>query len=241
RPWHWPTRRSRRRVSRPRSPSGRPTRRRRTADPYPPPRASTWSSSAPANSTAWPASPSTAPATSPRSSGPRRTRRGPRSSRTPATPSTSLSSAAWSPTSPTSTSTPPCRSPTPSASTASCRPEEHRARAKAPAAPRPSVAIALFGRMVADVADINVDAAVQVAHALSVHRVDNESDYYTAVDDENTDDETGAGMIGTVDFNSATLYRYAALGVHQLAATLGEGLRDDEPRTEPVRRAVEAF
>jgi CRISPR system Cascade subunit CasC len=95
--------------------------------------------------------------------------------------------------------------------------------------------------MVADAADFNVDAAVQVAHAISVHRVDNESDYYTAVDDENTEEETGAGMIGTVDFNSATLYRYAALGVHQLAANLGQGLREDEPRTEPVRRAVEAF
>ncbi|MFC5200582.1 type I-E CRISPR-associated protein Cas7/Cse4/CasC [Streptomyces kaempferi] len=106
---------------------------------------------------------------------------------------------------------------------------------------RHSVDIALFGRMVADAADINVDAAVQVAHAIGVHRVENESDYFTAVDDENTDAETGAGMIGTVEFNSATLYRYAALGVHQLAANLGQGLRDDEPRTEPVRRAVEAF
>ncbi|WP_282703927.1 type I-E CRISPR-associated protein Cas7/Cse4/CasC [Streptomyces sp. CC219B] len=125
--------------------------------------------------------------------------------------------------------------------TAFLKTKENKARAKELADTRHSVDIALFGRMVADVADINVDAAVQVAHALSVHRVDNESDYYTAVDDENTDEETGAGMIGTVDFNSATLYRYAALGVHQLAANLGQGLREDEPRTEPVRRAVEAF
>ncbi|WP_432157532.1 type I-E CRISPR-associated protein Cas7/Cse4/CasC [Streptomyces sp. bgisy153] len=125
--------------------------------------------------------------------------------------------------------------------TAFWKSKENKARAKDLADTRHSVDIALFGRMVADVADINVDAAVQVAHALSVHRVDNESDYYTAVDDENTDEETGAGMIGTVDFNSATLYRYAALGVHQLAANLGQGLREDEPATEPVRRAVEAF
>ncbi|MFF9527473.1 type I-E CRISPR-associated protein Cas7/Cse4/CasC [Streptomyces achromogenes] len=125
--------------------------------------------------------------------------------------------------------------------TAFLKSKENKARARELADMRHSVDIALFGRMVADVADINVDAAVQVAHALSVHRVDNESDYYTAVDDENTDEETGAGMIGTVDFNSATLYRYAALGVHQLAANLGQGLREDEPRTEPVRRAVEAF
>ncbi|WP_328380660.1 type I-E CRISPR-associated protein Cas7/Cse4/CasC (plasmid) [Streptomyces sp. NBC_00440] len=117
----------------------------------------------------------------------------------------------------------------------------NKARAKEIADTRHSVDIALFGRMVADSADFNVDAAVQVAHAISVHRVENESDYYTAVDDENTEAETGAGMIGTVDFNSATLYRYAALSVHQLAENLGEGLRDDEERTTPVRRAVEAF
>ncbi|MFF3305436.1 type I-E CRISPR-associated protein Cas7/Cse4/CasC [Streptomyces sp. NPDC002908] len=119
--------------------------------------------------------------------------------------------------------------------------KETKAKAKEIADTHHSVDIALFGRMVADAADFNVDAAVQVAHAISVHRVENESDYYTAVDDENTDEETGAGMIGTVDFNSSTLYRYAALGVHQLAANLGEGLRDDEPLTTPVRRAVEAF
>ncbi|MET9724483.1 type I-E CRISPR-associated protein Cas7/Cse4/CasC [Streptomyces zaomyceticus] len=119
--------------------------------------------------------------------------------------------------------------------------KKNKDRAKALADSRHSVDIALFGRMVADVTDINVDAAVQVAHAISVHRVDNESDYYTAVDDRNTDAEPGAGMIGTVDFNSATLYRYAALGVHQLADTLGQGLREDESLTTPVRRAVEAF
>ncbi|GAB2925575.1 type I-E CRISPR-associated protein Cas7/Cse4/CasC [Streptomyces heilongjiangensis] len=125
--------------------------------------------------------------------------------------------------------------------TAYLKDKANKARAKQIADTRHSVDIALFGRMVADSADFNVDAATQVAHAISVHRVDNESDYYTAVDDENTDAETGAGMIGTVDFNSATLYRYAALSVHQLAANLGEGLREDEPVTTPVRRAVEAF
>ncbi|MGW6771663.1 type I-E CRISPR-associated protein Cas7/Cse4/CasC [Streptomyces sp. NPDC055037] len=119
--------------------------------------------------------------------------------------------------------------------------KDNKAHAREVADTRHSVDIALFGRMVADSADFNVDAAVQVAHAISVHRVDNESDYYTAVDDENTEAESGAGMIGTVDFNSATLYRYAALGVHQLAKNLGEGLREEEPRTAPVRRAVEAF
>ncbi|MDH6521982.1 CRISPR system Cascade subunit CasC [Streptomyces sp. SAI-135] len=125
--------------------------------------------------------------------------------------------------------------------TAFFKEKKNKDRAKDLADSRHSVDIALFGRMVADAADFNVDAAVQVAHAISVHRVETESDYYTAVDDENTEEETGAGMIGTIDFNSATLYRYAALGVHQLAANLGHGLREDEPRTEPVRRALEAF
>lgn len=97
-----------------------------------------------------------------------------------------------------------------------------------------SVDVALFGRMVADVSDLNVDAAAQVAHAISVHPVDNEYDYFTAVDDQKEDvDETGAGMIGTVEFNSATLYRYATVDVDRLRDNLGDG-----PAT---RRAVEAF
>lgn len=97
-----------------------------------------------------------------------------------------------------------------------------------------SIDIAMFGRMVADASDINVDAAVQVAHAISVHPVDNEFDYYTAVDDRKLDaQETGAGMIGTIEFNSATLYRYATIDVNQLHETLGD--------TAATTRAVEAF
>jgi CRISPR-associated protein, Cse4 family len=97
-----------------------------------------------------------------------------------------------------------------------------------------SVDVALFGRMVADVSDLNVDAAVQVAHAISVHQVENEFDYYTAVDDRKEgEEETGAGMIGTVEFNSATLYRYATVDVDRLRENLGDG--------PAVRRAVEAF
>ncbi|AUI60420.1 type I-E CRISPR-associated protein Cas7/Cse4/CasC [Amycolatopsis sp. BJA-103] len=96
-----------------------------------------------------------------------------------------------------------------------------------------SVDVALFGRMVADQADINVDAAAQVAHAISVHPVETEFDYFTAVDDLNSDEETGAGMIGTVEFNSSTLYRYATVDVNRLADNLG-----DKAATQ---RAVQAF
>lgn len=96
------------------------------------------------------------------------------------------------------------------------------------------VDVALFGRMVADAADLNVDAAVQVAHAISTHAVETEFDYYTAVDDENERaEESGAGMIGTIEFASSTLYRYAAVDLAQLRMNLG----DDDM----VGRAVEAF
>lgn len=118
--------------------------------------------------------------------------------------------------------------------------KENKARAKQLVLTEHSVDIALFGRMVADSTDLNVDAAAQVAHALSVHTVEVESDYYTAVDDKNTNAETGAGMIGTVDFNSATLYRYAALDVNRLQENLGVG-HDDARPAEPTRRAVVAF
>lgn len=87
---------------------------------------------------------------------------------------------------------------------------------------RHGVDVSLFGRMVADAANLNVDAAVQVAHALSTHAVDNEFDYYTAVDDKNPEEETGAGMIGTVEFNSSTLYRFATVHVDGLRANLGD-------------------
>lgn len=93
--------------------------------------------------------------------------------------------------------------------------------------------LALFGRMVANTPNLNVDAACQVAHALSTHTVTNEFDYYTAVDDENQEGETGAGMIGTVEFNSATLYRYATVSVGALYENLGDA--------EATGRAVEAF
>ncbi|MFC0601005.1 type I-E CRISPR-associated protein Cas7/Cse4/CasC [Streptomyces palmae] len=119
--------------------------------------------------------------------------------------------------------------------------KEQKARARNAVDTRHSVDIALFGRMVADSADLNVEAATQVAHALSVHRTDIESDYYTAVDDRSGDSESGAGMIGTVDFNSATLYRYAAVDVDELQRNLGVGLKENEPPTTPVSKAVTAF
>lgn len=81
--------------------------------------------------------------------------------------------------------------------------------------------LALFGRMLADLPDKNVDGATQVAHAISTHAVDIEWDFFTAVDDLNLREDTGAGMMGTVDFDSSTLYRYANVDMHQLTKNLG--------------------
>lgn len=87
-----------------------------------------------------------------------------------------------------------------------------------------SVDLALFGRMVAEVSDLSVDASCQVAHAISTHEVGTEFDFFTAVDDTKDaaeDEDAGAGMMGTVEFNSATLYRYATINVTELAQQLG--------------------
>ena len=94
--------------------------------------------------------------------------------------------------------------------------------------------LALFGRMLADLPDKNVDAASQVAHAISTNRVSMEFDYYTAVDDLKADDVPGADMIGTVGFNSACFYRYANVDTSQLVKNLGKDV-------ELTRQTVDAF
>ncbi|MDO4255515.1 MAG: type I-E CRISPR-associated protein Cas7/Cse4/CasC [Kocuria sp.] len=97
-----------------------------------------------------------------------------------------------------------------------------------------AIDVALFGRMVANNATLNVDAAVQVAHALGVHAAAPDFDFYTAVDDlQRQDEETGAGMIGTVEMMSSTFYRYATINVDQLIQNLGS--------VEAAVRSVQAF
>lgn len=87
-----------------------------------------------------------------------------------------------------------------------------------------AVDVALFGRMLADMPEKNQDAACQVAHAISTHAVEREFDFYTAVDDLKPDDTAGADMMGTVEFNSACFYRYAAIDVEKLRHNLqGDG------------------
>ena len=99
-----------------------------------------------------------------------------------------------------------------------------------------AVDIALFGRMVADDTDLNIDAACQVAHAISTHAAENEYDFFTAVDDEKNrseEEDAGAGMMGTVEFSSATMYRYATVNLDMLVENLGDG--------DAALRALEVF
>lgn len=104
-----------------------------------------------------------------------------------------------------------------------------------------SIDIALFGRMIADSADLNVDASSQVAHAISVHPVETEFDYFTAVDDINPEEESGAGMIGTVEFNSSTLYRYATVNLNGLLANLGDAAATVKATEAFVRAFIESM
>jgi len=97
-----------------------------------------------------------------------------------------------------------------------------------------SADIGLFGRMVTSAHFDNIDAACQVAHAISTNKVGVEFDFYTAVDDRQPEAETGAGMMGTVEFNSACFYRYANLDCAQLKKNLG----DDKALAQ---KSVEAF
>ena len=101
------------------------------------------------------------------------------------------------------------------------------------------IEIALFGRMLADAPDFNVDAACQVAHALSVHGTEPDFDYYTAVDDvvRSAGDSTGASMIGTIEMASSTLYRYANINLDALITNLG----DTSASVEATLAFVRAF
>ncbi len=99
----------------------------------------------------------------------------------------------------------------------------------------PSIDMALFGRMVASDPSLNYDAAAMVAHAISTHKVQTEFDYFTAVDDMSPEDNSGAGHLGTVEYNSSTLYRYASVNVLELAKNLGEDT------SLAVRNFAEAF
>ena len=100
--------------------------------------------------------------------------------------------------------------------------------------------IALFGRMVTSDAFRDVEASMQVAHAISTNKVSVESDYFTAMDDMlsgSSMDELGAAMIGDVDFNSSCYYVYTSVDTDALA----ENLKYADNADEIVRKAIPAL
>ena len=83
--------------------------------------------------------------------------------------------------------------------------------------------IALFGRMLADAPAYNREAAAQVAHAITTHRVTVEDDYYTAVDDlKRPSEDAGAGFLGEAAFGSGVFYLYLCIDRRLLTRNLGD-------------------
>ena len=86
-----------------------------------------------------------------------------------------------------------------------------------------AVDIALFGRMLASSPEFNVEAACQVAHAISVHQVSVEDDFFTAIDDlnEQYSNDRGSSHIGETGFAAALFYSYVCINKTQLIENLG--------------------
>ncbi len=78
------------------------------------------------------------------------------------------------------------------------------------------------------------------SHALSTHKVDNEIDFFTAVDDLNPVDDSGSGHMGITEFNSATYYRYAAVNLSMLADKDHLASMTTEERREVIAAFIQA-
>jgi len=81
--------------------------------------------------------------------------------------------------------------------------------------------IAMFGRMLASSPTFNTEASAQVAHAISVHKVAVEDDFFTAVDDLNKGEkDLGAGHMGETEFAAGLFYLYACIDRNLLLKNL---------------------
>ncbi|EMJ96369.1 type I-E CRISPR-associated protein Cas7/Cse4/CasC [Leptospira alstonii] len=78
-------------------------------------------------------------------------------------------------------------------------------------------------------------AAVQVAHAITVHKVAVEDDFFTAVDDLNSGTEDrGAGHMGDVEFGAGLFYLYICVNREQLL----QNLNGDEDLAKRTSKAL---
>lgn len=98
------------------------------------------------------------------------------------------------------------------------------------------VDIAMFGRMVANDKSFDCEAAVQVAHSFTVHKAIVEEDYFTAVDDLNDEDESGAGHLGETSFGAGLFYNYICIDFELLVKNLGS----EELAHTAVKKLLEA-
>jgi CRISPR system Cascade subunit CasC len=97
--------------------------------------------------------------------------------------------------------------------------------------------IAMFGRMLADNPDYNREAAVQVAHAITTHKVAVEDDYYVAVDDLKTaTEDAGAGFLGEAGFAAGLFYLYICVDT----ALLKHNLSDESLAATAIASLVRA-
>lgn len=80
---------------------------------------------------------------------------------------------------------------------------------------------AIFGRMVTSDPEANIEAALYVAHAITVHRAEKELDFLTVVDDLKSPEES-AGAAGVFDseLTSGLYYGYAVIDVPTLVSNL---------------------
>jgi CRISPR system Cascade subunit CasC len=98
--------------------------------------------------------------------------------------------------------------------------------------------VALFGRMMSANQQFSVEAAAQVAHAITVHKITVEDDYFSAVDDLNVGGEdAGAGHIGTNEFAAGLYYLYVVIDQELLLQNLGS---DKALAEKAIRGLVEA-
>lgn len=100
--------------------------------------------------------------------------------------------------------------------------------------------IALFGRMLAASPKFNTEAAAQVAHAISVHKVTVEDDFFTAVDDlNNGDEDVGAGHMGETEFAAGLFYLYVCVDRELLVENLsGDQALADQTLAALIRSAA---
>ncbi len=80
---------------------------------------------------------------------------------------------------------------------------------------------ALFGRMVTSDTAANIDAAIHVAHAFTVHPEESESDYFSVVDDlQRADEDAGAAHIGDAELTAGLFYGYVVVDAPALVSNL---------------------